>query len=100
VIDPATGQPRTDEGGNPILSKLNEPLLQGIAAAARGTYVNLQDPAAAVAQLQGEFATVEKKALVDVTQLAYETFYFWLAAPMLFLLLIETFFGDRKKPAA
>jgi Ca-activated chloride channel family protein len=96
VIDAATGEPRTDASGNVIISRLNEPLLQQVAAAAKGSYINLQSPAAAVTQLQSEFATVEKKALVDVSLLNYETFYSWLAAPMLLLLLVGTFFGDRK----
>jgi Ca-activated chloride channel family protein len=100
IIDTATRESKKDPAGNVILSKLNEPLLQQIATAAKGIYINLKNSGEAVNSLATEFSTVEKKALVDVSLLNYQTFYFWLAAPMLLLLLIETFFGDRKKTGA
>ncbi len=97
IIDPVTKEYKKDASGNVILSKLNEPLLQQIAAAANGNYINLQSSATAVDQLRTEFSTAEKKVLVDTSLLNYTSFYWWFAAPMLLLLMTEIFFPDRKK---
>ncbi|HEY0058345.1 MAG TPA: VWA domain-containing protein [Flavisolibacter sp.] len=97
VLLDSTGQPRSDPSGNPILSRLNEPLLMSIATAAKGVYINLGSEGDAVAALGKEFATVEKKALVDTALLNYKTYYHWAALPMLLLLCTEVFFPDRRK---
>ncbi len=96
IPDTVTGEPRKDGMGNVILSKLNEVLLQQIASATKGVYVNLTNSEEAVATLVGEFAAVEKKALVDVSLLNYQTFYYWFGIPMILLLLVEIFLPDRK----
>jgi len=100
IIDPVTREVKKDAEGNIVLSKLNEPLLQQLATASKGVYINLKGAGSAVAQLVSEFSGVEKKALVDTSLLNYETFYAWLAAPMLFFLLAEIFLPDRKKKRA
>ena len=97
IIDPVTKEYKKDGSGNVVLSKLNEQLLQQIAAAANGNYINLKSPTDAGAQLKAEFATAEKKALVDTSLLNYTSFYWWFTAPMLLLLMMEVFFPDRKK---
>lgn len=96
VLDSA-GQPRRDGGGAEIVSRLNEPLLVSIAGAAKGTYINLGTGPDGVTALQNEYATVEKKALIDTAQLNYKTYYHWAAIPMLLLLCTEVFFSDRRK---
>lgn len=100
IIDPATGEAKKDGAGNVIVSRLNDQLLREIAAATQGDYVHLEQPAPAAQQLIALLSTAEKKALVDVSQLNYETFYAWLAFPMLLLLLAEVFFPERKKVKA
>lgn len=100
IKDTATNGFKKDASGNVILSKLNEPLLEQIATAAKGSYFNLKASGEAVTHLVTQFSTVEKKALVDTSLLNYQTFYFWFAAPMLLLLLIEIFLPDRKKVKA
>lgn len=96
IID-TSGTPKKDAEGNVVISKLNAPLLQQLSTTAKGIYINLQNTNAAVTTLANSFATVEKTALPDASLLNYETFYFWLAAPMLLFLFIELFLPDRKK---
>lgn len=100
IIDEINGTERRDAAGNVVISKLNEPLLQQIAAATNGAYVNLQGADAAVEQLVAQLAQVEKKALKDTSVFTYKTFYAWLALPMLLLLVLEMFLPDRKKVKA
>jgi Ca-activated chloride channel family protein len=99
IID-SSGQPKRDAAGQPVISKLNEDLLKQLAQSTNGTYVHLQSADAAVREVMAQYADIDKKALGDISLLSYETFYMWLAAPMLLLLLIETFLTDRKKAAA
>lgn len=100
ILDPTNGTERRDAAGNVVISKLNEPLLQQVATATNGAYINLQGADAAVEQLVGQLAQVEKKALKDTSIFTYKTFYAWLALPMLLLLILEMFFPDRKKVKA
>lgn len=100
TITDSTGQPKRDASGQVVISKLNEQLLQEIAKTTNGVYVHLQNADAAVNEVTGQFAQIEKKALGDTSMYTYETFYGWLALPMLLLIAGEIFFPDRKKARA
>jgi Ca-activated chloride channel family protein len=100
IIDMETGRPRTDESGQPVVSRLNEELLQQLALATNGVYIRLTDVPAALVTLQDQYRNVEKKALVDTTSLNYESFYIWFLLPVFLLLLAELFIPDRKKVVA
>ncbi len=97
IMDTTTGKPKTDETGQVVVSRLNEQILQQIAATTNGTYIHLQSAEAAVKAVMGQYAQIEKKALGDTSLYTYETFYTWVVIPMLALLLIELFISDRKK---
>jgi Ca-activated chloride channel family protein len=99
IIDTATGSPKKDDEGAVIISKLNEQLLRQIADATNGTYIHLGATAPTLATLLDTHKNVDKKALADISGLAYESFYWWLLLPMFLLLLIELFLPDRKKVA-
>lgn len=91
------GKPKTDASGNIVISKLNEPFLQQIAAATNGKYVHLQNSDAAVNEIIGQYAQIEKKALGDTSLLTYKTYYTWMVIPMLLFMITDIFFPDRKK---
>ena len=75
----------------------NEQLLQQIAATTNGSYIHLESAEAAVKEVMAQYAQIDKKALGDTSLYTYQTFYVWLAAPMLLFLLVELFIPDRKK---
>jgi Ca-activated chloride channel family protein len=100
IADTATGQPKTDESGHVIVSKLNQPLLQQLATISNGKYVHLENPADAANEIMEQYKDIEKKALGDTSLYTYKTFYGWLLIPALLLLLIELFISDRKKQLA
>lgn len=97
ITDTATANPKTDETGQVIVSKLNEQLLKQISATTNGTYIHLESAEAAVKEVLAQYTDIEKKALGDASSFTYQTFYAWLVAPMLLLLMIELFIPDRKK---
>ncbi|RYF84467.1 MAG: VWA domain-containing protein, partial [Chitinophagaceae bacterium] len=100
ILDTTTGTPKKDEGGQIVVSKLNEELLQNISETTNGVYVHLDAVAPAMATILDQYKDVDKKALVDTSGLVYESFYWWLLLPMLILLLAELFLPDRKKQTA
>jgi Ca-activated chloride channel family protein len=97
TIKDSSGNVKTDASGQPVISKLNEQILQQIAQATNGIYVHLQSSDAAVKQVMNQYTQIEKKALGDTSLYTYESYYAWLALPMLLLLIAETFLPDRKK---
>lgn len=96
IVDSA-GNIKTDVSGKPVVTKLNENFLKNIARATNGAYVHLQNSDEGVKQVIAQYAEISKKALADASLYNYQTFYHWLAAPMLLLLIAEIFFPDRKK---
>lgn len=97
TIKDSTGNIKKDASGQPVVSKLNEQILQQIAQGTNGIYVHLQSSDAAVKQVMNQYLQIEKKALGDTSLYTYESYYTWLALPMLLLLIAETFLPDRKK---
>jgi len=97
IIDPATGFAKKDEAGNTVISKLNEETLKQIAAETNGIYIRLQSSDEAVSVIKGQLAQIDKKAFGDVSQINFRTWYFWFAAGMLLLLVIETFIPERRR---
>ncbi len=100
IPDTTTGELKKDEAGNTIVSKLNEDILREMATATHGLYIHLQGSDDAVAALKGQLSQIEGKAFSDVSQMNFKTYYIWLAAGMLLLLLIESFIPERKKVIA
>ncbi len=100
IPDPLTGQNKIDDSGTPVLTKLNEPALQELAAATNGIYVRLQDSDAAVAAVQQQLSQIDSKAYGDISLVNYTSYYFWFVAGMLLLLLIEFFIPETKKVKA
>lgn len=97
IFDTATGTQKRDASGAVVLSRLNEALLQQVAKSTNGIYINLQNTDEAITALKSQFSGIEKKAFGDASSFTYKTFYAWLALPMLLLLVLELFMGDRKK---
>jgi Ca-activated chloride channel family protein len=97
TIKDSSGNIKTDATGQPVVSKLNEQILQQSAQATNGIYVHLQSSDVAVKQVMNQYTQIDKKALGDTSLYTYESYYMWLALPMLLLLIAETFLPDRKK---
>lgn len=97
LIDPATGQTKKDANGNTVISKMNEEQLRNLALKGNGTYVFLQDPAAAAQTLSEQLGSIEKKELENSESVQYNSYFYWFLAFSLMLLLSETVISERKK---
>ena len=83
-----------------IVSKLNEEILKELAEATNGVYVRLQNSDEAIATIKKQLAQIERKAYGDMSLMQFTTYYMWLAAAMLLLLLIESVIPVTQKSPA
>jgi Ca-activated chloride channel family protein len=97
ITDPVTGQLKTDETGNTVISKLNEDELKQIATATNGVYVRLESSDETVSLIKEHLSQIEKKAFGDVSQINFNTWYWWFAGLMFILLLLEIFLPETKR---
>lgn len=100
IIDPVLKTEKRDLSGKVVVSKLNEQLLQQVAAATNGQYVHFTSAAAVTSTLVKHLSQIEKTAIGDPSSFTYTSFYIWLALPMLLLLVAELFIPDRKRKMA
>jgi Ca-activated chloride channel family protein len=100
IIDPATGENKKDEAGNPVISKLNQEELEAIADNTNGAYIHLQGSDEAVEAVKKQLSQIESRAFGDVSLMNFKTYYWWFAGAMLILLLAEYFIPERKKAVA
>jgi Ca-activated chloride channel family protein len=87
---------KQDKEGNTVITKLNEQMLQEIAAAGNGTYVRASNANAGLGIILDEIDKMEKLELGSKTFKSYEDrFQVFLLIGLLFLLL-EFFLSNRK----
>jgi Ca-activated chloride channel family protein len=100
IMDPATGENKKDETGNPVISRLNEEELKTLADNTHGVYIRLQGSDEAVATVKSQLSQIETRAFGDVSLMNFKTYYWWFAGVMLIFLLAENFIPERKKVVA
>jgi Ca-activated chloride channel family protein len=91
LVESGNNEIKLDKKGQPVISKLNEPLLIELARKTDGAYVHLENPKNGVKEILEKINTIEKTTLVDNTYRQYaHYFYIFLIAAML-LLLVTSF---------
>lgn len=96
IVDPATNEPKKDEKGNIVISKLNEPELRGISDATNGIYIRLDNLEDATITLSQRLDGIEKRALTESEFINYKNYFPWFIAVALILLVIELFIPERR----
>lgn len=97
IIDPSTGEIKKDENGNPVISKLNEEILTGIARSTNGIYTKLESSEQALSAISKQLSQIEKTSFKDLSRANFKTYYLWFAAGMFALLLGENFIPERNR---
>jgi Ca-activated chloride channel homolog len=97
IIDPATHVTKTDKTGKTVTSALNVKLLREIAAKTNGIFVPYDNTEAAATKVLDKLAAVKQTALIDQSLLSFTPLYYWIAIPVLLLLLVDFFIPERKK---
>jgi Ca-activated chloride channel family protein len=99
IVDPATNELKKDEQGQTVISKLNEAELQQLADATKGQYIRLDNTEDALITITQQLNSIEKKSVSDAEFIEYKSYFQWLLAIALLLLLIEFFLPERRKKA-
>lgn len=96
IIDPGTDTYKKDAQGQTVVSRLNESLLQDLAGSTKGVYIRLDNIPDAVSKIKAQLDTIEKSPLEDSAFRDYDTYYYWLIALAILLLVLEQLWPERK----
>ncbi len=91
---------KKDKQNNTIITKLNETMLQQIAAAGNGTYVQANNAKAGLDKIFDEINKLEETEFESKVFSDYEDRFQWLLALALVLLVFEIFINDKKSKLA
>ena len=97
ITDPTTGQPKVDEQGNVVVTKLNEAELKSIADATGGRYQLLQNAGRVSENLVNAIAQLGTKNLGAVVYTDYDSYFQYFLGGGLILFLIAFLLPDAKK---
>lgn len=100
IIDPETKEPKKDDKGNTVISKLNEQELAGISDATNGIYIHLDNLEDATITLTQRLDSIEKRALSDNEFINYKNYFPWFIGLAGLLLIAELFIPERKRKIA
>jgi len=87
---------RKDKDGNTVITKLDETVLQEIAAAGNGVFVRASNADVGLNNVLDAISKLEKKEYESKLYMDYEDRFQWFIAPALLLLLIEFFLSEKK----
>lgn len=96
IMDASTGQFKTDEQGNTVVSKLNESLLQSVAKNGKGSYLLYSSTEQVVASLTSQLATLHQRTVTEESLMNYRNFFQIFLAVALLLLIVELFVSETK----
>ena len=96
-IDELTNQPKTDNEGNIVITKLNEEELQKIAEKGNGSYQLFSNTDELVNKLDAQLSSMDQRTVVEDSQINYENYFPYFLMLALLLLVIELFISERKK---
>ncbi len=97
IMDPATGAPKTDASGKPVITRLNEDLLRKIALTSGGAYTLFNGAEATAGLLHRQLQGMEKRTVTDSVFSQYSHYFQWFLAGALLLLLLESLIPEKKK---
>ena len=96
-IDELTNQPKTDNEGNIVITKLNEEELQKIAEKGNGSYQLFTNTDDLVNKLDAQLSSMDQRTVVEDSLVNYENYFPYFLMLALLLLVIELFISERKK---
>ncbi|HMT95125.1 MAG TPA: VWA domain-containing protein [Ferruginibacter sp.] len=97
IIDPLTGQVKTDINGNAIISKLNENELRQLAKSGNGLYQYFDNTDKVVDRIVDQISHMEQKAVKDDSLTDWHNFFQYFAGAAFLLLLIEVLVSEKKR---
>ncbi|MBQ6666825.1 MAG: VWA domain-containing protein [Bacteroidales bacterium] len=87
---------KKDAEGNTVITRLNEPLLKEVAAAAGGSYIHATNAIVSFDRLYDSLQQLERGDLEDVVYSRYRTLFYIPLIIALILLLLEVLLPNRR----
>lgn len=100
IIDETTNQPKKDNNGNIVISKLNEEELRSIAEKGNGVYQLYTNTDDVVSTLESRLNTMDRRTVTENSLDNYRSYFQWLLGLGLLLLMVEFFLSERRKRIA
>lgn len=97
IMDPQTGSYIKDDKGNIVITKMDDKLLQGVAAAGNGVYQHLDNTDAVATNLLQQLNTMQKKEFGENIFTDYNSYFQYFLAIGLVLLLLDLFIPEMRK---
>jgi Ca-activated chloride channel family protein len=91
------GGQRRDEKGEVVISKLNEKLLQELAAETNGTYRLMGETTETLNEIVTELKSMDQKPISNSRLVNYKSYSYWMIALAFILLLLEILVPARVK---
>ena len=88
---------RKDKHGNTIITKLNEPMLQQIAAAGNGIYVRASNSNVGLEKIYNDIEKLDKAEIEAKVFTDYEDQFQWFVGAAIILLLVEVLISSGKR---
>ena len=96
-IDELTNQPKTDNEGNVVVTKLNENELKNIAEKGNGTYQLFTNTDDVVTKLVAQLGSMDQRTVTEDSLVNYKNYFPYFLMLALLLLIIELFISERKR---
>ena len=93
------GEPRKDENGKTVISKLNETLLKELADETNGTYRLMGETEVTLNSIAGELRSMDKKPISNTAMVNYKSYSHWMIGIALLLLFVELLLPSKVLPA-
>jgi Ca-activated chloride channel family protein len=97
IMDELTNQPKTDNEGNIVITKLNEDELQKIAEKGNGSYQLFSNTDELVNKLDAQLSSMDQRTVIEDSQVNYKNYFPYFLMLALVLLVIELFISERKR---
>jgi Ca-activated chloride channel family protein len=98
IVEAETNEVKRDAAGNPVITRLNETELKSIAENGNGIYQLFSNTDEIVAKLETQLKSMGQKAIKENSLINFESFFPWLLALVL-LILVAEFLISEIKPA-
>jgi Ca-activated chloride channel family protein len=97
IIEPGNNEPKKDNEGNTVITKLNETALQTIAANGNGIYQLYDNTETVVSKLERLLNGMDQRSVTEDSLVNYKSFYQYFLLLALLLLIADVFVSERKK---
>ncbi len=96
LFDEDTKAPKLDEGGQQVISKLNEEELKSLAEKGHGSYALLGNAEEAASRLSEAIDGMEGRSMGSVSYVDFDSYYQFFLLPALLLLIVERLIPGAK----